>query len=727
MRPIRHQLLSVLLLVSMLPAFGQVTESQIRQKINLNVPTNGTKQISAVKLREVLGKMTDYAARTDSLALTRASAQAMTTALGLKADTATVGSVARSRVPHATSAALRLGLVGTPEIVILYDKQGYTFRKDVTNAMNDDSAMVIRYGNIRYVRITNHLEAEFWGAIGNGTADDATPLQRALNWAKLYGLPIQLKKATYKITKGLVYVTGTENWTQGLVLNGYGTEMTKIVPVGFTGPALKMDGRGTGAIYHVTGSLISNFSINRSPGDNSIIHGIELNATYHTKVRNVDINELKGDGIRIFANGSGDLATNEFLTLENMYIRYCGGWGMNVRASTAGTVPWAEGVADGVLTIGCVKGMYLEGLQQVHLKYGACVASVDSNMVFSDRAITSGPVNLESYEIGNVYHDIPMLVLGRVINMQISMCRFINNPDESATTAILATHNTNSLLKNVIIEQPWIVQSDSTNPNYRFLRFQSGFVNYQSGLSLLRINVGNLADGKIIDDADYHFLREYTDNEGRSIISPPLVEPLNQLNPTSVTPSGGQRIILLSYDADVASPTTINLPTWTPQSGERITFIARNVGGVGTLNFAGEYWLGGTNSRQLDNLLYSHQTYTFVYHKLAGTWFLEDVLKPTPAIQQLTNPPTITPSVGKNIRAAYDATTSTTIANPAGTPKEGDTFSIGIWNTSGPGVTATFTLGNAYNSPGTIEFPTVQYQGYILKFEYLGGYWWRIK
>jgi hypothetical protein len=91
----RHSLLSLLLLICLLPAFGQVTESQIRQKINLNVPTNGTKQISAVKLREVLNKLTDYAARTDSLTLTKPTLSMVNAAIAVKADTATVGNLGR--------------------------------------------------------------------------------------------------------------------------------------------------------------------------------------------------------------------------------------------------------------------------------------------------------------------------------------------------------------------------------------------------------------------------------------------------------------------------------------------------------------------------------------------------------------------------------------------------------------------------------------------------------
>lgn len=55
--------------------------------------------------------------------------------------------------PYATSTALRTGSVGTPDAVILTDKQGYTFRYDSTNTMADDSAMVIRLGNRRYVRV----------------------------------------------------------------------------------------------------------------------------------------------------------------------------------------------------------------------------------------------------------------------------------------------------------------------------------------------------------------------------------------------------------------------------------------------------------------------------------------------------------------------------------------------------------------------------------------------
>ena len=45
--------------------------------------------------------------------------------------------------PYTTSAGLRNGAVGTPDAVILTDKQGYTFLYSSTSTMADDSAMVV--------------------------------------------------------------------------------------------------------------------------------------------------------------------------------------------------------------------------------------------------------------------------------------------------------------------------------------------------------------------------------------------------------------------------------------------------------------------------------------------------------------------------------------------------------------------------------------------------------
>lgn len=106
--------------------------------------------------------------------------------------------------PYTTSTNLRNGAVGTPDAVILTDKQGYTFRYDSTSTMTDDSAMVIRLGNRRYVRVIGaYITPEIFGAVGDGATDDTQPIRSCIEKAALFNVRVEFRSLRYKVTNTL--------------------------------------------------------------------------------------------------------------------------------------------------------------------------------------------------------------------------------------------------------------------------------------------------------------------------------------------------------------------------------------------------------------------------------------------------------------------------------------------------------------------------------------------
>ena len=185
------------------------TESAVRAKIDANLPTNGSRAITALRLREVLKSQTDYAAKIDSLAHTRASSAAVTAGLAVKADTSITGNLSRTRTPMVTSTQLRewseLMSGNAPPAAILTDKQGAVFYYDATDTTTpDDSVMTVRFGSKRYKRpYENGVYVDWFGAVGDGVTDDTQAFQKAINWC---GEKIPLKTSpnkSYLITKRL--------------------------------------------------------------------------------------------------------------------------------------------------------------------------------------------------------------------------------------------------------------------------------------------------------------------------------------------------------------------------------------------------------------------------------------------------------------------------------------------------------------------------------------------
>lgn len=148
-------------------SIGQISESVVRQKINVNLPTNSSKSITAAKIRETLNSVVDYSTK-------------MTPVLSI--------------------AQLRQGKADTATAVqIIDDYKGGIF-KYTSSVLSDDSAMVIVSGSRRYVRQLNEdrIVADFF-KYSTDNGDDSKSIQRAIDYCDTNKKELQLLGRTYNI------------------------------------------------------------------------------------------------------------------------------------------------------------------------------------------------------------------------------------------------------------------------------------------------------------------------------------------------------------------------------------------------------------------------------------------------------------------------------------------------------------------------------------------------
>lgn len=627
----------------------------------------------------------------------------------------------------AAKATLRAMSANLPDSVV-DPLTGIQYFKDAADTTSADNGygIIVTTGGTRYKADDAFMNVSRFGAKGDGVTDDSVAFQLAFNYAKAYGSTILMGPKTYVIGTQLDYITGTSIFTPGLRLEGAGEYRTKLLTKDLVGSVINIDGRGAGTYNHASGGRVSGFDIKSMAGHVGATHGITLNATYHTLIEQMNIDELGGDALRVIAMGSGDLATNEFLTLRNIYIRYCLGWGLKCFSASNQSVAWAEGIAEGVIIVGCqTGGIYAAGIQQVNFTYGACAANLGRNFVISGDGVTNGPLNIENYEIGNLSINAPMLEIERATNLVLTGCRFINNGNELSTNAILVGGGSNALVAGLEIIKPWIVQSRAANTTYEFLKFAPGYTPFMEGVRFDSPRIQELAAGKIVSTATKNKLRRYVAG-GVDVVplAKSVVSTANNL--ASYTPDGTANVVILNYTA--LTTTQITAPSYTPKDGEQQVFILRNNGGIGTAVFdTSNYRIDPDNLIRTPTQIYTNVTVLFVYNSLSNDWH---IVAPATLREEITinmndagipNPYNFTPDPRKDYRFNLNAVKTLNITAPS-EGKKYQEFNMVFWNLDGVAHVVNIA---GYNCPSTITIPTTQYQAVVANCKYITSNWYK--
>lgn len=541
--------------------------------------------------------------------------------------------------PYATSTALRAGSVGTPDAVILTDKQGYTFRYNPSNTTAaDDSAMTIRYGARRYERVTSVLKPEFWGAAGDMVADDYAPIQKCWNYVKISGLPVVMERS-YKFTKQLRY-TQNAQFSSGIHVTGGGMYQTQLLPTGITGAAIYIDGNTSGTNgYHMNDVSLKGFSIIGDQNSSAITHGIEVRSLQNSTLENIFIKSMKGDGIRVIATTGSDTGACEVMNFKNLYIQFCAGWGFNVTAdpSLAEAVPLTLSTLDHVFVNTCGEGMYFQGTQTIKLIDCVSVNANTYNLRFGRGTTPCHLTEINGMELGNNFNgnSIPTataLSMEYIQQFKADRIRIINNSAEVIKYGIEFGSQPNSYIFGVRITNPWIVNANTNLPNYELFHFGTNTGPVEN-VTLERPYFSAFESGKVSNNiSKFSYYSDLYNNVVTDYKQEEVLHNVTNSSQSSITPNYDHKSYLISSNGSSPLNIVINnpapstsgalrdkYPNQTPKSGETMIFVIRNFAGLSTITF-------GSNFKVVSSAIPtvgSHKVFKFRYIASSNEWYQE--------------------------------------------------------------------------------------------------------
>ena len=235
---------------------------------------------------------------------------------------------------------------GYPVLVRNYyadaDGGGGTFLWNGTSTAADDGGLVIKPASVsgpgRWKRqlVGSVFNVKWWGARGNGAANDTAPIQAATNAAVDAGFA----NASYGLGRACVLFPGGNYLSGGLLaagavaFQGLGQNITQLTQLsGSTAPLLTVNAqwygsneftnRGLPANIEVHGLLLTHQNVNDSAG-NGVAHGILIGDAVTNPVstklvlRDVTLLGFPGSGISTASGGWG----NGTIDAQNVLSRY---------------------------------------------------------------------------------------------------------------------------------------------------------------------------------------------------------------------------------------------------------------------------------------------------------------------------------------------------------------------------------------------------------------------
>lgn len=348
--------------------------------------------------------------------------------------------------------------------------------------MTDDSAMVVRFGNRRYLRVTDVLKPEFWGAVGDGVADDTEAWKKCLAFyansskiGKIYA------ENQYLISSTLHYNTSTIRGV-GLVIEGSHREKSGFYTYNIDGALFMIDGNENNTpgntTYHNGYNLnLSKFFIKRSSASaTGTVTGILISSQKDFRFADLYIFALSGHGIDVSAVGFSDYGESSNGLFERVWVDGCSGNGFNA-AVGAGT----QYVGGHYIFRFCSFfynniGMYAESGDQFTVDNCQVVGNNVRGIHIASTISTYRLVIISHNELGNTNHEASIQI-DAAVNAVIEGNRFINNTGElTEKQIILGKADGSGGVRNVIIQDNYVVQSDPNfNPTQHYFLFLHPF------------------------------------------------------------------------------------------------------------------------------------------------------------------------------------------------------------------------------------------------------------
>lgn len=246
-----------------------------------------------------------------------------------------IQNLAISRTPYLTISQLRAGEAdnavyvnvteGGRSGIFVYDAS------DVTSA--DDTSMILRSGAKRYVRLMydNNINPRWFGALGNGTANDTYRMQLAFNWASAKNKNIEIQYGLTFLINGQVNV-GCSVSGFGMVKTRAGGKLVLSKP-SLTIRDITINGRdetNSNAIVggSIQGDVRSNTTIDNVKIYGVVGQGIWMRTSHNSKVVNCIIDGVRGgSGDAVYFNASNNcyVAGNTMSDFQRIGVTFEGG------------------------------------------------------------------------------------------------------------------------------------------------------------------------------------------------------------------------------------------------------------------------------------------------------------------------------------------------------------------------------------------------------------------
>ena len=184
--------------------------------------------------------------------------------------------------------------------------------------------------------VDTFLTPQAMGALGDGRTDDGEALQRTVDAAFADGRPIHVPAGTYRIGRPIRiraanYLAFAGSFAPGPRISGAGSGLTVFEAAG--GAALFDLDSGSdhrSEFRAALGGLFEGFTIRAGSSGGGA--GIKLRSAYAVKLRDLHITGLAGTGVEIECL-AGDLDGSNMVSLEQVRIENCGGWGVDAGAA----------------------------------------------------------------------------------------------------------------------------------------------------------------------------------------------------------------------------------------------------------------------------------------------------------------------------------------------------------------------------------------------------------
>jgi Pectate lyase superfamily protein len=200
----------------------------------------------------------------------------------------------------------------------------HTAINETASFLQSGSGAVTRTGRDKMREI---FSVKDFGATGDGSTDDATAIQAAIDAAA--GKPVFFPAGTYRINTALTYITtSTDVFTPGLKLIGDGSGKTILDSRVASAALIRVDTNAVATARFQRGVQIVGMTISGEYGNPASAIGLSFRHAYNVLLDDVYVKNFTLDGVKVILNEGDTDGCNNF-TMRNCRMEACGQWGFN--------------------------------------------------------------------------------------------------------------------------------------------------------------------------------------------------------------------------------------------------------------------------------------------------------------------------------------------------------------------------------------------------------------